>query len=339
MPPCGRRRPSCPGPWFSSSLPGGGRSAPGGKFGPDNLDLECKAGLQKILKPSHYGAIEGWMRSHGTKDKRGIVLLTEAAVGDNGVPVQQDKAYQALQQPVQQNPKGRHRVNGLGPTMHVSADRQQVDLQRVRCHDDQADKDKVRRRKFLNDFVPVPSTDSVSEFYRLSDVPVASEPGAKVLSEDARRGLTRWQIRGPERNREEAAQICQALRSLQGAVDACPTYNDALRARKSGGEGAADCLVDHSYVKRAFRDGNYARTLPMNKGLSRSVPSLAPSYMTLDQLESVKRPGGYAVHHNDVEPLAYKKNRQRGGVSKMVHGGSTSYATSYDAMCAYPAAA
>jgi len=291
--------------------------------------------MQKILKPSNYGAIDIWMRNHGTKDKRGMVLLGEAAVGDNGVPVHQDSAYKALQQTVKLNPKGRHRVDDA---IHVTADRAQADLLRIRCKEDQSDKELVRRRKFVSDFAPVPSTDSVSEFYRLGDVPISSEAGAKVLTEDARRGLTRWQIRGPERNREETAQICKALRSLGGAVDGIPQYTDEMRNRRTGGQGCSSCLHDYGEVKRASRNGSYIRRLPRTQpgeGLSRSMPTIPPAYISTEELAAVKR-GGFSVTVglNDCEPLQYMKNIQRNKFTKIVNGGATSYSTAYNEMSA-----
>jgi len=331
MPPCGRRRPSHPGPWIPSA--GGGGSSSFDGSGADNLDLECKASLQKILKPRNYGAIDIWMRNHGTKDKKGIVLLAEAAVGDNGVPVRQDSAFAASQQPVQLNPQGRHRVSDA---VHVTADRQQADLTKLRCGGDQRDKELVRKRKFIRDFAPIPSADSVSDFYRLSDVPVAAEPGAKALSEDARRGLSRWQIRGPERNREETAQICQALRSLGDAVTACPTYTDNLRGRRGGSQGCSDCLFEHGEIKRLSRSGCYMRRVPTTQpgqGLSRSMPTIPPAYIGAEEISNVKRPGGFVVNLMDCEPLQMRKNRQRNITSKIVQGGVCSWTTSYNAMC------
>lgn len=292
MPPCGRRRPSHPGPWLPSK-PADGRS--GGSYvpsGPDNLDVECKASLQKLLKPSHYSAIDVWMRSHGTKDKKGVLKLAEAAVGDNGVPVQQDKAYAASQQQVQMNTKGRHR---LVDAVHVTPDRMQHDLLRVRSGEEQRDKDLVRRRKFLRDYTPIPSTESVSDYYRLNDVAISREPSAKVLNEDARRGLTRWQIRGPENHREDTAHVMQALRSLSSAVDAVPQYADSMRARGSGGE-SHDRLFDHGQIKEASRSGHYIRRVPTTQPgahLSRSAPTLPPAYMKEEDLQNITRPGGY----------------------------------------------
>lgn len=289
--------------------------------------------MQKLLRPSHYGAIDVWMRNHNSKEKKGMVLLAEAAVGNNGWPAQQDKHYEALQDPVQLNPKGRHKNSN---TVHVTADRQQHDLLKLRCQADQTNMELERKRRFLNDFAPIHNTNSVSEFYRLSDVPVSAEPGAKVLNEDARRGLTRWQIRGPERNREDTATICQALRSLGSAVDQCPTYKDELLIRKGGSKGASDCLHNYGQTKRASRQGTYLRTLPTTQpgqGLSRSMPTIPPAYLAMEDLKSVERPGGYRVDLMDVEPLAMRKNRMRGITSKMVQGGSTSWTTSYDAMC------
>lgn len=346
MPACGRRRPQHAGPWVPSSDddPNGGRGGPPPRgYGPTNLDLETKASLQKLLKPSNYGAIDTWMRSHGIKDKKAINALAEAALGDNGVPVQktenfyraarQDLEYSAARQPVQLNKQGRQRVQ---TAIHVTPDRQQADLMKVKCGEDQRDPDLIRRRKFLNDFVPVHSTESMSDYYRLSDVPVSAEPGSKVLTEDARRGLTRWQIRGPEQNRETTAQVCQALRSLGDAVQAVPTYTDRLRERRSGSQGCIPCLIDNAAVKQAHRSGQYMRTLPMDYGsgaaLSRSMPTIPPAYLSEEEISNIKRPGGYVVNMNDCEPLQRNKNKQRNITTKIVSGGATSYTTSYNTM-------
>lgn len=331
MPPCGRRRPIHAGAWQPSGTAGGGVAQAG--YGPDNLEIECKAALQKMLKPINYGAINVWMRNHGTKDRKGILLLAEAAVGNNGFPVEQHKAFAALQEPVQMNTKGRHRVS---TSVHVSADRQQHDLLRVKSSEEQHDKELVRRRKHLEQFASVPSTDSVSEYYRLGNVPVASEPGAKVLTEDARRGLQRWQVRGPEKNKQETAQICQALRTLDQAVKALPTYVDSLRQRKDGSQGCTECLLDYGAVKQLSRSGNYMRQIPMTRpgaGLSRSMPSLPPAYIHPSEIDDVmEKPGGYVVGLMDCEPLQRMKNYKRNITTKIVNGGATSWTTSYQSL-------
>lgn len=261
--------------------------------------------------------------------------MAEAAVGDNGVSVQQDKAYAASRQPVQLNPKGRHRV---ATSVHVTADRQQADLLKVKSGEEQRSKDLLRRRNFLQDYAPMPSTESVSDYYRLSDVPVSAEPGAKVLTEDARRGLARWQIRGPEQNREQTAHICQALRSLGESVNACPTYTDAIRGSRSGAH-ATDRLLDHGSVKQLHRSGNFIRRIPMTQpgqGMSRSMPTIPPAYLDRETIENIKRPGGYVVNLMDNEPLQMMKNKRRSDTTKMVQGGSTSYETSYNTSFAKP---
>jgi len=301
--------------------------------GPDNVDVECRASLQKLLRPRHYPAIDGWMRTHSTKDKMGVVKLAEAAVGDNGVPVKQDLAYNALMQPVQHNPKGRHRVSDA---VHVTADRLQADLQKLRSGSDQQDLSLVAKRKFVRDFASVPNIDSVSEFYRLSDVPVAAEPAAKVLNEDARRGLTRWQTRAPEQSREATAQAMQSLRSINDAVEALPTYNDQLREKGHSGM-AHERIHDYSLIRDAARSGLYARQPLMTtpgRGLSRSCPTIPPAYLSADELASVKRPGGFRVDLTDCEPLQMRKNRQRNIVSKIVQGGQTNWTSTYGAMAA-----
>jgi hypothetical protein len=272
------------------------------------------------------------MQSHGRKDKLGLIKLASAAVGDNGVPEKQDLAYAALQQPVQQNTKGRHR---LGEAVHVTADRQQHELTKIRSGADQSDLSLVRKRKFLREYASTPSIESVSEFYRLSDKPVANEESAKVLTEEARRGLTRWQIRGPERNREETAQIMQSLRSIGDSVKSMPSWHDQLRARDMG-ESVGNSLHTDASVRTAARHGLYQRNMPTyqsGRHLSRSCPTIPPSYLSHDELKNVGRPGGYVVDLMDCEPLQMKKNRQRNITSKIVAGGATSWTTSYGLMC------
>jgi hypothetical protein len=274
------------------------------------------------------------MRNHGRKDKLGMMKLAEAAVGDNGVPVKQDLAYQALNEPVQHNTKGRHRLN---TAVHVTADRQQVDLQRIRSGADQRDPGLVEKRRFVRNYASVPSIDTVSDFYRLSDTPVAAEPSAKVLNEDARRGLTRWQIRAPEQSREETAQIMQSLRSLQDAVGTLPSYDDQLRSRSGSSQACGKHLWSYSLIRDAARNGLYSRQIPTmqsGRGLSRSCPSLPPAYISADEIDGVKRPGGYVVDLMDCERLQMKKNKERAHTSKIVQGGATSWTTSYAAMSA-----
>jgi hypothetical protein len=272
------------------------------------------------------------MQSHGRKDKLGVVKLAEAAVGDNGISEKQDLAYAALQQPVQQNPKGRHR---LSAAVHMTADRQQVDLMKVRSGSDQSDLNLVRKRKFARDFVATPSIDSVSEFYRLGDKPIVNEISAKVLTEEARRGLARWQIRGPENNREDTAQIMQCLRSLGDSVKSMPAWSDQLRARSMGESVGSTLHADHA-IRIAARQGRYERLLPTmqsGRGLARSCPTIPPAYLSDDDLRNVGRPGGYVVDLMDCEPLQMKKNKQRNHTSKIVQGGATSWTTSYGSMC------
>merc|ERR1712232_1193583 len=49
------------------------------KRGPDNLDVMCKATLHKLLRPSHYGAVQPLLQHSGTAEKEQFVQLGKFA--------------------------------------------------------------------------------------------------------------------------------------------------------------------------------------------------------------------------------------------------------------------
>jgi hypothetical protein len=92
-------------------------------------------------------------------------------------------------------------------------------------------------------------------------------------------------------------------------------------------------------VRQAAKSGTYMRRVPTTQpglGLSRSMPTIPPSYLTEAEIGNVKRPGGYVCSLMDCEPLQMKKNKQRNITTKIVQGGATSWTTSYNAMCSKP---
>lgn len=331
----GRRRPTFPGPYFPSNLDLG-RTAPGDApfvpRGPDNLDVACKESLQKLLKPSHYGMIGPWLNAARTKDKEGVLKLAEAAVGTNGIAPDPTSTHAAMMEPVQQNSKGRAK---LCKAVHVTADRAQVDMVRNRCGADQRDVELVKKRRAFNEFAPVHNRDSVSDYYRLNAVPIVKEDSAKVLTEDARRGLVRWQVRAPEQDRETTAQVMSSLRSLSSSVSSLPTYTEHTRFRADpDGSATTSALHDFAAYSVAKRRSH---VLGRAGGLthSRSAPAgtfipLPTSVIDPKEVSNIQRPGGYVVGLNDIEPIQMRKNKQRNISSKIpLMGGNRDWSTTY----------
>merc|ERR1712125_16290 len=91
----------------------------------------------------------------------------------------------------------------------VTADRVQADLLQ-------------KKREWFKDWAPVPSVDSVGDFFHLKDNPVQAHPISQVLSESARRGLQRWQVAGPEQGLGTAANAMRSLRKIHDAVARVP---------------------------------------------------------------------------------------------------------------------
>jgi len=305
MAPCTRKRPSGPGPWNPSDTRQNlGRSGPGGtdkafpKAGYDSLDLECTASLQKILKPSNYVAINPWMQSANSKDKRCIVNLAKAsAAAEDARMENQALAHAKSMQPVVQNAKGRRR---LASAIQKTADRAQCDLFINRSLADQADKGRLQSRRHLQAFASVPSLHSVSDYYSLADRPIASDPSMRVITDAARRGLALWQVRGPEENPESTAEVMQSLRSLSSTVAKMPMPQATLQH-------------------------------------SGSAPALPRPFYDPIEISNVSKPGGYRVGLQDKEHIAMLKNKTRNQNSKLpLMGGSCDWVTSYGIMADCP---
>merc|ERR1719428_2811802 len=112
-----------------------------------------------------------------------LAKIASAAGADMEDPSAQ---YLAARDSVVVNSKGRSRLSQAVP---VSADRAQVDLLRNRHGEDQRDTSLQKKRQFFTDYHSVPSSASVCDFYRLGEVPVATDASTKVLTEQARRRL------------------------------------------------------------------------------------------------------------------------------------------------------
>jgi len=310
-PPCVRKRPSGPGPWNpSDTMQDLGRSGPGGadkafpKAGYSSLDVECKASLQKILKPSNYVAINPWMQSARTKDKRCIVSLAKASAAAEDAKTEDPAvAYAKSIQPVVQNSKGRTR---LASSVQKTADRAQCDLFVNRSLADQSDKGRLQSRRHLQNFASVPSLHSVSDYYSLADRPIGSDPSTAVITEAAKRGLAVWQVRGPEESTESTAEVMGSLRSISSVVS----------QMSSSGRGSPSASRPQATLQH-----------------SGSAPAPSRPFYDPGEISDVSRPGGYIVRLHDKEHIAMLKNKERNKSSQLpLLGGSRDWITSYGVM-------
>lgn len=336
--PLGRGLERGPGPWIPQYRTRSGPAAQETYFpktGPNNLDLECKAALQQVLKPSHYGVIAPWMATARTDAKREVVKFAKvAAVGDADLKDPRT-AFMATAEPVLTNKNGRAR---LASSVPCTADRMQSDLLRNRCGSDQRDTALEAKRRFFKEFVPVPSCSSVDDFHKLRDAPAASDDSTRVLNEQARRNLQAWQVRGPERDSDGAAQVMRSLRTLSGAVGALPVYHEYSRERPPGGEGCTTFLNEYSKAVPRGPKSFKAGSIPVQLQPSRSAPALlqpAPPLIEPEEIEKVSRPGGFLVNMFDHPNLQMLKNKERAHTSKItMAGGKCDYSTSYGNMMA-----
>lgn len=316
-----------PGPW-SPQLPGGsGRGDPNFvRCGSSNLDIKCKESLQQILRPNNYSVIVPWVNSASKDQKEDMVRLARSAAIADSEASDPRKAWAVSQEKVQVNAKGRPR---LAQAVHCTPDRAQSDLLRNRHGEDQRDASLARKRRFFTDFVQVPSSDSVNDFYRLSEVPVGSDASVGVLSERARRGLQRWQVHGPEKDREVSASVMRSLRSLNSAIKSMPSYSEQSQV---GSRSRGDVLFEFS--KSAPRG---MRSLPKTSppgGLlhSNSAPATLRPLIDPQDISTITKPGGYVVKLTDKEPVQMLKNKQRNQVSKIpLAGGNREWSTTYEA--------
>lgn len=280
--------------------------------------------LQKILKPCHYSVIVPWMKSAGTEAKRDMVSLARHA---SGVGTEYDDpvlAFKASQEPAVVNSNGRPR---LMKAVHVTADRAQHDMIRNRCHSDQKDAALHEKRRFFSNFHPIPTRDTVADFYRLGEVPVAKDPTMQVLTEHARRKLHNWQVRGPEQNRESSAQVMRSLRSISKAVDRLPTYAEHIVSQPQGLDDMNSSLHEYSKVIPKGHRSFKAPTVPLRH--SSSSPAVLQPLIDPEELSAIGRPGGYLVNHADSAPLQMMKNKERAVKSKLpMAGGRRDWSTS-----------
>jgi len=290
----------------------GGRGERLVRQGPTNLDLECKAALQKLLRPSNYNIVEPWLRQAPIQAKKDVANLEKQLVAAERDAADARKAYVMSQEKLVSTQQGRPR---LASAVQVTADRQQADLLRNRCGSDAKDRFREAKRQFARDFAPIPNQDSVHQQYCLQDMPLGTSDVVKVLTEDTRRRLSAWQVRGPERNKEASACVMRALRAINQAVEGMPTYQKHAAHQYSG--GIHDSLTDYSYIKpRSLHrhSRNLPNTMQPNGTLSRSLscPVSLPRYIDPQEFQKVSNPGGDIIDWvGDEVIIQGAKNRER----------------------------
>eukprot|EP00927_Polykrikos_kofoidii_P061836 TRINITY_DN56664_c0_g1_i1.p1 TRINITY_DN56664_c0_g1~~TRINITY_DN56664_c0_g1_i1.p1 ORF type:complete len:341 (-),score=44.74 TRINITY_DN56664_c0_g1_i1:216-1238(-) len=326
-----RRLARGPGPWAPSlnATDPYGDSGFTNKAGPTNLDLKCQESLQKLLKPCNYPAITPWMREARASDKRDVVKLAELAAGGGSEVTHPISWLPPTQEKAVVNDRGRVR---LAKTIPVTGDRVQSDLLKNRHGADVRDVALDKKRRFFANWAPVPSVNSVGDFFHLKDNPVATNPVAQILTESAKRGLHRWQVEGPEQSGGTSANVMKALRSLHGAVNRMPRYNEHVLDERLRSEGCRERLHDF-----AMSDAKINRSLmPVPYGRpdrylhhSSSAPATLRPLIEPSEIGAIYRPGGYVVGLSDREPVQMLKNKERNQSSKIpFQGGSADFATS-----------
>eukprot|EP00425_Heterocapsa_triquetra_P009481 CAMPEP_0195131884 /NCGR_PEP_ID=MMETSP0448-20130528/145911_1 /TAXON_ID=66468 /ORGANISM="Heterocapsa triquestra, Strain CCMP 448" /LENGTH=347 /DNA_ID=CAMNT_0040169865 /DNA_START=23 /DNA_END=1066 /DNA_ORIENTATION=- len=317
--------------WQSGLQPVYSPDARGGRLprqGPTNLDLEAKAALQKMLRPSNLNVIGPFLQQASLEDKKDVVRMERQLAACEREAVDARRAPVLVAEEVVMNPHGRQR---LAKSVPVTADRAQSDLLRNRHGADQRDTALHAKRKFFSDFAPVPSTASVDDFFRLGMLPAESDAVSKVLTEWARKRLQQWQTRGPERSREGTACVMRALRCIHVAVSAVPTYSQHSVLARPGAQGYTDSLHDYTFV-RPDRNMPNIKPQPRTLAHSLSAPTVLRPYLDPGEIEGVRRPGGYILDLKDKTMVQTIKNRERGTVSKMASlGGQTDWSTTYEA--------
>lgn len=318
-----------PGPWAPSGSQDQSKLGRFVKSGPTNLDLECKAALQQILKPSNFEVIEPWMKSASTVSKRDMVQLAGLAKGASTESLPRYGTISTVPEVVQ-NPYGRNRPANVIP---CTADRLQQDLLRVRCGSEVKDPAVEAKRRYFNRYAAIPDVSSVGDFSRLKTMPVHLDEAAKVLSTDTRRKLQQWQVQGAEKSPEATAEMMRSMRSLSEAVHLLPTFQEHSLSRKSGGKGCTESLFEYSKVVPKG-----TRTLKMSASDSRllscrSAPILRKPFFEPEEMESIDKPGGYTVKLTDKVEIQRIKNTKKALQSKINQfGGRIEYETSYEAM-------
>lgn len=336
MPPTIRRS---SGPWAPQlSQPALQRESFFKPAGPSPVDVKCKAALQQVLRPCHYAIIVPWMSTAPARAKEDMCLLgsiVNTADAHLDVPA---LAYKASQEPLVVNRHGRPR---LAQTIPVSADRAQSDLQRNRHGFDQRDPELQRKRCAFSDFAPVPNCTSVSDFYAMGNKPIVDDEAMKVLTEQARRKLQCWQVRGPEQDRQAAAHAMRSLRTLSQACAGRVTYSEhtqiAGQFTQGLDRGQAMATNLHEFSKMQPRDHTRRFLLhrdPPPHQLSHAVsePVMCP-LIDPKEISAVSRPGGQIIHYLDKERLQMLKNRQRGKGLKIPESGTAvDWSTTYNTL-------
>lgn len=360
-----------PGPWHptlatQSDAQGLGRG--GGawqKRGASGLDGQCQEAMQQLLRPVHYPAIVPWMRAVGSQEKREMVRLAKFASGADSAD---DPTHRSLAAPrvlvearssrsfpvSDDGVHGRSRSLGasgdrmitnakgrpmLANTVNISGDRLQADLNRNRHGADQKDEALHRKRQFFSEYARVPSTNSVADFFKLDNSPILKDGSMAMLTENARRGLQRWQVRGPERNPEVSAAVMRSLRSLHSAVAALPKYAEHSHYADLSGQPVTDSLHDYAtVVPKGHRILRPKPVLDRSLKYSSSAPTLPGRLVTRSEAEAVTRPGGFIVKLMDYEPMQFLKNRQRNKSSKIpMQGGTADWQTAAQTIGQQPA--
>jgi len=319
MPP-GRGLQSGPGPWSPQLID---KSAVNGlaASGPSNLDMVCKDALLQMLKPRNYPVIMPWIRSASSKEKRNVVNLASCASAADMQFEDQVVALKAAQQPVVANSHGRTK---LADSMHITADRLQSDLLRSRSGSDQRDNELQKKREFLASFHEVPSRDSIADFCRLGERPIASDASAQVLTEYARNRLQQWQVRAPERDRQATADVMRSLRDLSNSVQWLPQHTVG-RVRGANALACSSSSVlptmPRSRASPSARDDALMQH-------SYSSPAILRPLIDPQEITAIHRPGGFMVQHSDHPQLQRMKNKERAIKSTMSLAGKNDYTTS-----------
>mmetsp|Transcript_127449 Transcript_127449/g.366578 ORF Transcript_127449/g.366578 Transcript_127449/m.366578 type:complete len:316 (+) Transcript_127449:76-1023(+) len=308
-----------------------GKLAPSG---PTSLDLECKRALQLLLKPTKYPVILPWMLRADDTAKRDVVKLLKLLDSSDTELQNQRTGYSAACEKTIVN---RHGRAVTANAILVTADRLQQDLLRNRHGSHQRDLKVQASRKYFDEFADVHSTRTVDTFYRLQHVTVTEDPAARILTEHAKRRLERWQVRGPERNPQDAALIMRALRSLSNAAAALPDYHTVVRDRSPA--------VDRNQLLHEFSQAAPKGVKPLSATIlarlqpSASAPASLPPFRPFigtEELDAIQRPGGDASGFNDDVPLQLLKNKHRASRSKLtVAGGERDWTTSYGTMAVF----
>lgn len=305
-----------------------------------------------MLRSHHYQSINPWLASATEEEKRDMVAL--AKITEQGAPAPPrpaDGYGERLPAPTAVTSKhGRLRLQGkvvgdLGKQVTVCGDRAQADLLRNRCGADVTDEALQRRRDRFSRYAAVPSTDSMNDYFRLQSQPVngtdrataqpiavtrghavhGGDRNTAVLTEKAQRTLEHWQLTGPEASREGAARGMRALRGLNSAVAAVPSYEGHARAH-GGSLSHLDVLHEFAATREYWP--------PRKLQASRSAPAISLNAPPPpEDYHAIELPGGYMVNPYDTTDFMGRKNRARNITSKIpVTGGAVDWSTSYKAM-------